>query len=208
MLKLKIYITFSLLIISICFVKSQQSICSLKVVEGIIIFDPQIGDYPMPQDIVLIPFVADKNISFEENIRKGLIGNLMSYFMYFQNIRHTQPSVFTRLDCLRENIDTSFCIVKSRLKPACEEMRTIEIDAVRFPGLGAAVDCKVKVSLGKIIFKEGEPYLNDAGSQIKRNQQHQFSLILNNQQIVMNYKNDSRYFGLAVSFLPIVLYSR
>ncbi len=185
--------------------KAQLSSSSIKIIEGVIMFDPRVGDYPMPQDIVFIPFKIDKKNNLENNVKIALEIASTSYFMYFQNMRHTQPFIFAHLDSLSDNADTAFCSVRSSLLAACKDMQTIEMDAIRFPGLGAAVDCKVKVSLGKIIFKEGEPYLSDANSQSKRSQQHQFSLALNNQHLVMNYKNDGRYFGLAVAFLPIVL---
>jgi hypothetical protein len=183
----------------------EKTYC-LNLKEGIIIFCKQDTADKIPMDIVFIPFEINRTESLKQNLSNCFKKQTVSYFMQFQNMRHTQRFHVDKL----QGIDTGQYVLKYRLVEAVNDLKLINEKASFFPSISDSCinDCDIGISTGAIIFDEGMivHFKKEVGYSdvpiIK-----EFTLNVDNVKSIVKYYEYSYSFslGMSLSFLPIVL---
>lgn len=133
----------------------------IKAISGFIIYNKKMVNDSVPYDVVFIPAEIDKNMNLEKNIKKSLFDSASheGYFMYFQNMRVTQPFVKESLP----DIDTSGFLIIENLKKC---MKALEVQIAKghdfpdsLPG-NKPIECEIEISMGTIIFDNSESTIN------------------------------------------------
>ena len=187
----------------------SQEVNQLKLVEGIVMFNTDEVHSSIPEDVVFIPCKIDISKSLQENVKACLEANNVGYYMYFQNMRHTQVSVRRRLAKI-DNIDTTRYLIRSSLGQSCALMGLDTLSVDNFPRAMPVNNspCQIFVSCGGIIFNEAMIESYKKGTSLTD------SLLLSCQIDIGNKKNNLNYhqyyydvlvFGMRLAFLPIVL---
>jgi hypothetical protein len=198
---------FLILTISTLFSQNNKR---LKMVEGIVMFYIHEIHNSVPEDIVFIPYNIDRTKSLKENAKICFEANTIGYFMYFQNMRHTQPFVSMRLSELNDIDSTKYLIAKS-LRQSCEMMQVDTLSTDNFPTTmpDNISSCQIAISCGAIIFDESliEGYKKD------KDLSYNESLLpcqidIDNKKVEFKYHQyyyNHLIFGMSLSFLPILL---
>jgi hypothetical protein len=189
-----------LLFLANCYqVFSQHPTSIVKTVEGFIVYSSEIVHDSVPQDVIFFPYKMDKNLNLDMNFKHFIEKepNTIGYFMYFQNMRHSQPHIYRNLENCCDIIDTSTYLIKTRLKTACMAMDKISTYSLAFPSLGDSFDGGTIVSGGIILYEAYK--MPDYPQKVKK-----FSIILDTHTFELSYKDLSSEFGMTIAFLPFV----
>jgi hypothetical protein len=178
---------------------SQRFTEITKSVEGFIIYTSTIVHDSVPQDVIFFPYEIDTSLNLRVNFINFLEKKAtdVGYFMYFKNMRHTQPFIYNHLKTYNRSIDTSKYLIKTRLKNVCIGMNKISSYSLAFPSLVDPFDTETIVSFGVILY---EDYGKDAGPQDIR----KFSMNFDNKTYELSYKNLGNEYGTRKAFLPFI----
>jgi hypothetical protein len=170
-----------------------------KSVEGFIIYTSEIVHDSVPQDVIFFPYEIDTAQNLRVNFTNFLEKKAtdVGYFMYFKNMRHTQPYVYTHLKTYNRSIDTSKYVIKTRLKNTCIAMDKLTSYSLAFPTLVDPNDTETVISFGIILY---EDYGKDKGLQYIR----KFSMNFNDKTYELSYKDLENEYGTRKSFLPFI----
>ena len=181
---------------------------AIKAISGFIIYNKKMVNDSIPYDVVFIPAEIDKNINLEKNIKKSLFdsSNHEGYFMYFQNMRVTQPNIKHTLSC----IDTSSFLMIENLKRCMQALEVQKAMGHDFPDSlpgNQPIDCDTEISMGTIVFDNSESTMNF----FKRNNMlrkekilKEFTLTIDNESQKIKYAQFGyiNHLGSNICFLP------
>jgi hypothetical protein len=170
-----------------------------KSVDGFIIYTSEIVHDSVPQDVIFFPYEIDTALNLRVNFTNFLEKKArdVGYFMYFKNMRHTQPYVYNHLKTYNRSIDTSKYLIRTRLKNVCMGMNKLKSYSLAFPSLVDPFDSETVVSFGVILYEE---YGKNEGYQNIR----KFSINFDNKTYELSYKDLGNEYGTRKSFLPFI----
>ncbi len=179
-----------------------------KAISGFIIYNKKMVNDSIPYDVVFIPAEIDKNINLEKNIKKSLFDSSSheGYFMYFQNMRVTQPFIKHALS----GIDTSGFLMIENLKKCMQALEVQKAKGHDFPDSlpdNQPIDCDTEISMGTIVFDNSESTMEifrKYDMLRKEKNLKELTMIINNESKKIKYAQFgyNRHLGSNLCFLP------